>query len=144
MERRAVMKDFAVIKITLAALVPLVLGCGGYDAPTQPGDTGNSAMTVAVTNNQFSPSTLSVPVNSTVTWQWNSGGVAHNVTFQDGPTSGDLGSGSFPRTFATAGSYAYVCTIHAAEGMTGVVNVTTGTGGGGGGGGGTGGGGGYP
>jgi plastocyanin len=96
---------------------------------------------VAVRNNLFDPSTLSVPVNSTVTWEWNSGGVEHNVTFQTGANSGGRTSGSFPRLFQTAGSFPYLCTIHAAEGMSGVVNVTAGTGGTGGtGGGGTGGG----
>jgi plastocyanin len=80
-----------------------------------------------------------VPVNSTVTWVWNSGGVEHDVTFQTGPSSGNRSSGSFPRTFQTAGTFAYVCTIHGAQGMSGVVNVTAGTGGAGGAGGGGGG-----
>lgn len=112
-----------------------LLACSGYDSPSEPGGAGNN-MTVAVRNNLFDPATIEVPVNSTVTWAWNSGGVEHNVTFQTGPSSGNLSSGSFPRTFQTAGTYAYVCTIHQAQGMSGVVNVTAGTGGGGGGGGG--------
>ena len=101
--------------------------------------------TVSVTNNQFSPTPIAVPVNGTVTFQWNSGGTQHNVTFQDGPASGNLGSGSFPRTFQAAGSFPYICTIHVAEGMSGVVNVSASTGGtGGAGDGDTDGGGGYP
>ena len=73
----------------------------------------------------------------------------HNVTFQSGSSSATQGSGSFARAFQAAGSFPYVCTIHVAEGMTGVVNVSAGTGGTGGGGGGGGddpggGGGGYP
>ena len=122
-----------------------LLGCSSGDSsPTQPGDTGGSGPTVAVRNNLFDPATLQVPVNSTVTWQWNSGGVEHNVTFEAGPSSGNRTSGSFPRTFQTVGAFAYVCTIHGAQVMSGVVNVTAGTGGtgGGGGGGGSGGGGG--
>jgi plastocyanin len=132
--------------ITVAAL----LGCSGDSGPSAPGDTGDAGPTVSVTNNLFAPTPLEVPVNGTVTWVWNSGGIEHNVTFQSGPSSPTQTSGSFPRTFPTAGSFAYVCTIHAAEGMSGVVNVTAGTGGtggtgggGGGGGGGDGGGGGY-
>jgi plastocyanin len=88
-----------------------------------------------VVNNSFTPGTLEVSLNGTVTWQWSSGGIEHNVTFAAGPGSGNRTSGSFSRTFGAAGSFAYACTIHAAEGMTGVVNVTTTTGGGGGGGG---------
>jgi plastocyanin len=120
-------------------------GCGGDDGPSQPSDGGSTA-TVSVINNQFNPSSVSIPVNGTVTWQWNSGGVAHNVTFQDG-NSGDRTSGSYARPFSAAGNYSYVCTIHAAQGMTGTVTVTGTAGGGGGtGGGGSGGGGGgaYP
>jgi plastocyanin len=120
-----------------ALVAAAVLGCssggGGLSAPP---DTGNSGMTVAVRNNLFDPATLEVPVNSTVTWVWNSGGVEHNVTFQSGPSSGNRTSGSFVRTFQTAGTYAYVCAIHGAQGMTGVVNVAARAGGGGGSGGG--------
>jgi plastocyanin len=115
--------------ITVAAL----LGCSGDSGPSAPGDTGNTGPTVSVRNNLFAPTPLEVPVNGTVTWVWNSGGIEHNVTFQGGPSSPTQSSGSFPRTFPTAGSFAYICTIHAAEGMSGVVNVTSGTTGGGGG-----------
>jgi plastocyanin len=80
-----------------------LLGCSGYSSPSQPGDSGNTGPTVAVRNNLFDPTPVEVPVNGTVTWVWNSGGVQHNVTFQTGPSSGNLSSGSFPRTFATAG-----------------------------------------
>jgi plastocyanin len=127
-----------------AAAALAALSCGGDNGPNEPGDTGgNGALTVSVGNNVFTPASLGAPVNSTVTWQWNSAGVAHNVTFQDGPASGDRTTGSFPRTFSAAGTYSYVCTIHAAEGMTGTVNVSAG-GGGTGGGDDTGGGGGDP
>jgi plastocyanin len=133
----------------IAVAAALALGCsGGDNNPTQP--STNNGSTVAVVNNQFNPATITVPVGGTVTWQWNSGGVTHNVTFQDGTTSGDMSSGSFPRTFQAAGTFPYLCTIHGSLGMTGVVNVTaasggTGSGGGGSGAGGGGGGGGaYP
>ncbi len=123
--------------ITAGAL----LGCSGDSSPAAPENPGDAGPTVTVSNNLFSPTPVEVPVNGTVTWAWNSGGVEHNVTFQTEPSSGNRSSGSFPRTFSTAGSFPYVCTSHGAEGMSGVVNVTAGTGGTGGGGGG---GGGYP
>jgi plastocyanin len=134
----------------IAVAAALALGCsGGDNNPTQP--SSNNGSTVAVVNNQFNPATITVPVGSTVTWQWNSGGVTHNVTFQDGTTSGNMSSGSFPRTFQAAGTFPYLCTIHGSLGMTGVVNVTaasggmgSGGGGSGAGGGGGGGGGAYP
>jgi plastocyanin len=120
-----------------------LLGCSGDNGPSEPSDGGGNGATVTVGNNLFAPATVQVPVNSSVLWQWSSAGVAHNVTFETGPNSLDLTSGSFTRLFPTAGSFAYVCTIHAAQGMTGVVNVTASTGGTGGSGGGGGGGGGY-
>ena len=134
-------------RIQLLAAGALVMGCGGSDTDIL--DPEDGGPTVTVTNNQFNPTPITVPVNGTVTWQWSSGGVTHNVTFEDGPTSGDRSSGTYPRTFQAGGSYPYVCTIHVNEGMAGVVNVTaggsgSGGGGGGGGDGGGGGGGGYP
>jgi plastocyanin len=126
----------------IAALA--AIACSSDNGPSQP--TNGNANTVTVGNNVFTPSSLSVPVGSTVTWQWSSGGVVHNVTFEDQVTSDDRSTGSFPRTFSAAGTYPYHCTIHAAQGMTGTITVTAaGTGGGGGGGGSGGGGGGaYP
>jgi plastocyanin len=130
-------------KTLLAAGTIALLGCGS-DSPTDTNDPAGGP-TVEVRNNNFTPTPISVALNETVTFQWNSGGVIHNVTFQDqgSPASPNQGSGSFARAFQVAGSYPYVCTIHAAEGMAGVVNVSAGTGGAGGGGGG-GGGGAYP
>lgn len=73
------------VMVAAAAL----LGCSGGGSPSEPGDSGNSGPMVAVRNNFFDPATLDVPVNGTVTWAWNSGGVEHNVTFETGPSSGN-------------------------------------------------------
>ncbi len=118
------------MKLHLLATAALLAGCSDSE-PTENEDPGGGS-TVAVTNNAFSPATIAVALNGTVTWQWNSGGVEHNVTFNDATNSGNLTSGSFPRTFQAAGTYPYVCTIHAGQGMTGVVNVGASTGGSGG------------
>jgi plastocyanin len=128
----------------MAIITGALLGCSSDSSPSEPGNNGDTGPTVAVRNNLFDPTPIEVPVNGTVTWVWNSGGVEHNVTFQTGPSSGNRTSGSFPRLFSSTGSFPYTCTIHALEGMSGVVNVTAGTGGNGGGGGGGGDGGGYP
>jgi plastocyanin len=115
--------------VSLSAFLTL-LACSGDDGPSEPTD-GEADASVAVQNNLFNPSAVTVPVNGTVAWQWNSGGVAHNVTFADGSTSGDRTSGSFERTFSTAGAFNYQCTIH--PGMAGRVDVASSGGGGGGG-----------
>jgi plastocyanin len=121
-------------RLLVSVAAAALLACSGDSSPSQPGNSGGNSLTVSVRNNLFDPATLQVPLNGTVTWQWNSGGVEHNVTFETGPNSGNRTSGSFPRTFAAPGTYAYGCTIHG-QVMSGVVNVAAGTGGGGGGGG---------
>lgn len=131
-------------KSVVRALAIVVLaGCGGggSDAPTAP--TGGGANGVTVGNNFFSPASLSVATGATVTWTWAMGDAQHTVTFDDNaPGSNPQSSGTFQRTFPTAGTYTYFCSIHGKNVMSG--SVTVGTGGSSGGGGmGGGGGGGY-
>lgn len=76
---------------------------------------------VRVSNNQFTPANRTVTIGSTVTFRWASGSATHNVTFNDGPASGNQSSGTFDRLFDLAGAYPYQCTIHA--GMTGTITV---------------------
>ncbi len=133
--------------ILLAALVAATACSGdngdGGSGPPPEGD-------ILVENNDFDPTSLEVAQGASVVWAWSSGGVTHNVTFDDGQQSGNRADGTYTRTFAAAGTYPYHCTIHgsATSGMRGSVTVTApapGDGGnGGGGGGGNGGGGGYP
>jgi plastocyanin len=102
---------------------------------------------ILVRNNAFLPDELEVAPAATVVWAWASQGVVHNVTFDDGPTSGNQGAGTYERIFAAAGDFPYHCTIHGLS-MSGVIHVVaapaTGGGGGGGEGGGGGGGNGNP
>jgi len=130
----------------LAATAALVaLGCSGDDNPSQPNSDGTTVQVGTPAGGlSFSPSTITVPLNGTVTWNWNSGGTTHNVTFQDASTSGDKASGSFQKTFPTAGTFSYLCTIHGPS-MSGTVTVSGSAGqNGGNSGGGNGGGGAYP
>ncbi|MEP6764971.1 MAG: plastocyanin/azurin family copper-binding protein, partial [Gemmatimonadaceae bacterium] len=75
----------------------------------------------------FNAPTVSINVGGTVTWAF--GAVTHNVTFGVGagvPANiGNTTSASVSRTFTTAGSYPYSCTLHA--GMSGTVIVQTST-----------------
>lgn len=117
-----------------------LLSCSSDNSPNEP--NGEPGRTVSVGNNFFDPSSLSVPVNTIVTWVWNSGGVAHNILFEDTETSGNRTSGEYARTFTSAGTYDYLCSIHG-QAMSGALIVTASSGGGTGGGGTGGGGGGY-
>jgi plastocyanin len=103
-------------------LLSLLIGCGGSDTTGGPNPGGGNAVTVD--NNFYSPASLSVAANTTVTWTWANGATSHSVTFNDGgPSSQTQGAGgTFQRAFPTAGTYPYHCVVHAD--MTGTVTVT--------------------
>lgn len=111
-------------------------GCGGGGYSTSPGGGGGGtcpAATFCTTSRTFTPTTRTVTVGSTVTWQNNSG-VDHTVFWDDatgraaaaaGDGTGDMATlnngASHTRVFNTAGTYGFHCTIHA--GMTGTLTV---------------------
>jgi plastocyanin len=123
----------------LAGMGIMAAGCGGGSSgPSSPSTGGGNTVTVG--NNFFSPVDVTVTPGTTVTWQWAANAAEHNVTFDDAEHSPTQSSGSFTRTFATAGTFPYHCTIHTAAVMHGTITVsptgsTGGTGGSGGGGG---------
>jgi plastocyanin len=81
-----------------------------------------AASVAATASNQFTPATVTVTRNGTVTWSF---AARHNVTFdtQGAPAgTGDRESGTASITFPNAGTFAYHCTIHGA-GMSGTVVV---------------------
>jgi len=88
------------------------------------GSTGGSTTnSISVVDYSFSPTSTTVAVGTTVTWNV-SGYGPHNVTFDNAGVSGsgDMTSGaSFSKQFGTAGTYTYHCTNH--YGMTGTVTV---------------------
>ncbi len=89
--------------------------------PPPPAPTGPGAVTIV--DFDFSPSGLTVSAGSTVTWT-NSGAAPHTVTAVDGSSdSGFLFSGAgYSKTFPTAGTFGYFCTLH--PDMTGTITVT--------------------
>jgi plastocyanin len=105
--------------------MPLATGTppAGSDAATPTGGMDSHAgMAVEIKNYAFTPPTLTVPPGTTVTWT-NADSVPHTATAGDGAfDSGNLNPGqSYSFTFATAGSFPYVCQYHA--GMTGTIVV---------------------
>jgi plastocyanin len=80
------------------------------------------ASVAATAGNQFTPATVTVTRNGSVTWTF---AALHNVTFDTQGAPGnitDKASGSSSLTFPNAGTFAYHCTIHGA-GMSGTVVV---------------------
>lgn len=76
---------------------------------------------VTLTDNAFTPATVTVSVGETVTWDYPSGSSAHNVHFDDGsfdmpPQPAPPGvPGVWPvsRRFDTPGEFTYRCDAHA-------------------------------
>ena len=65
-----------------------------------------------VLNYTFLPDTITVALNTTVTWT-NEDVVKHTVTADDGSFSGLVTQGAtFPRQFRSAGTFEYFCAIH--------------------------------
>ena len=87
-----------------------------------PGAASGETLKVNAQFEQFGPAQLDALPGDTVQWE-NVSERTHTVTADDGSfSSGDLGSSqTFSRLFATAGTFAYHCTIHA--GMVGVIDV---------------------
>ena len=121
MRLRAYGSPVAMVVVALA-----MVGCGG-DPPTRPDPTnqgGNnnnpppSSTTVTVSNNAYTPSSVTIAKSGTVTWNFAAG--PHTVTFSD-EDSGSKSTGSFSKTFPNTGAFTYSCTIHPT--MTGSVTV---------------------
>ena len=112
--------------LPLVAILALAACSSNKAAPPAAGSSTPAASgnTVQATSQlTFTPATLTVKKGDTVTWN-NSSGVAHNVTFQSGPSfSQALNDGSqISRAFTTTGSFNYFCSIHG-QSMHGTIVV---------------------
>ncbi len=126
----------------VGAVLFFALACGGGGAATQAPATGSTATQapgattaatqaaggelpvtcgasvaaaqteVAIANNAFDPSSVTVAVGAIVSWT-NNDSTDHTVTFDASPDCDRvLGGESIASTFNAAGSYAYHCRIH--------------------------------
>jgi plastocyanin len=78
---------------------------------------------VSIKNSRFNPSDLTIKAGDTVTWS-NADGMDHTATARDKSwTTKNLPGGSSDAvTFATKGTFKYVCRWH--PGMKGTITVT--------------------
>ena len=126
-------------RIALAAIsalfITLASACGSSSSPATPTQPTPSPTPTAsgtpvsvvpgasgLTTNAYSPGNVTVAVGGTVSWT-NNDITSHTVTSNSNVwDSGLIGAGrTFSRTFPTAGSFPYHCTIH--PGMSGTVTV---------------------
>jgi plastocyanin len=97
-----------------------------------PASAANKSI-AAVSFTDWNPADVSIEAGDDVTWT-NATGIAHNVCvaaagaasgcgeFRSGDPSDAWPSGGYTHRFAAAGSYKYVCEVHAS--MTGTITVT--------------------
>jgi plastocyanin len=132
------MKRFNLVAVALGAA--MLAACGGSSGgsgystgpssnpptggTTTGGNTNSNTNQVTMVDQSFSPTVVTVPKGTTVTWTWpvcdNSGSygyaacITHSVTFDDGSgiASPVQSSGTFSRTFTTAGDFKYHCAVH--------------------------------
>lgn len=115
------------IIIIIVFLAIVLFGCNKSDNPvtnTPPPPSSTGTHVVSVSDNVFSPNSFNAKVGDTVKFVWSSG--THTTTstlIPSGAATWDSPMTSTNTTFLYiirfAGTYNYVCTIHAAMGMTG-------------------------
>jgi plastocyanin len=78
---------------------------------------------VSVNDNFYAPRDVVIARGGTVTWTWR-GATAHTVSSDDGSTfsSPEQTTGTFVKTFASAGRFPYHCEVHGSS-MSGSVTV---------------------
>jgi plastocyanin len=95
-------------------MLPLALATVLVLHPTRAkGEAAVSPLEVQVDNFTFGPATLTVPVNSTVTWV-NKDDLPHTIASADGVFKSKAldTEDKYSYTFTKPGTYAYFCSIH--------------------------------
>lgn len=115
---------YVVTRILLGGLLAAIaLAACGQEQPAAPAPAPPTPAVVYMNPNSFSPFAVTIKVGESVTFEFPS--LAHNVIFAkktgapaDIPTTTNR---SIARTFNTAGTFPYDCTLH--PGMSGEVIV---------------------
>jgi plastocyanin len=99
----------------LAATLSVALTAAACGDDDDSGATTGNLFVVQISDNMFTPSSLTVPTGTTVKWSW-SGKNSHSIvgTFgdQDLSSAQHKGSGTFTFKMVTAGTWSYHCGVH--------------------------------
>jgi plastocyanin len=118
------MKKWIRTILLLSLLTTVFAGCSSSTTTKTTNSTPTTASSdiINIVNFSFTPSTLTAPVGTTVTWK-NNDGTTHTVTSNTGVfDSGDLSpQATFSHTFNNSGTFPYHCSIHTY--MTGTIIV---------------------
>ncbi len=107
----------------LGVLAALLLAGAAVIVPEAFGSARSAANhSVTLKNFRFRPGNLTIHAGDSVTWLWRDGETEHNVTFH-GFHSRTQVHGSYSVRFTRRGTFAYVCTLHIEQGMTGKIVV---------------------
>src|SRR5213595_39690 len=101
------------MRIIVAAIVLAVAVIGGW-AAVGFGTASAANASVAISDFAFTPAVTNITVGDTVTWTNTTAATTHTVTSDTAVwDSGNIApGGTFVRTFTTAGTFPYHCTIH--------------------------------
>jgi plastocyanin len=111
-------------KLLIPALALIIIGGVFYFAGCKK-DSNPGPDQVFMQGYSFNPITITVPVNTTITW-YNKGNMNHTATSNDSTlfNSGAIVPGAaYSYKFTTPGTYPYYCIYHIQYGMTGTVVV---------------------
>jgi plastocyanin len=116
MNRTIKVMIFTAFALTAITFVGLTYAQGGSDAPLTSASpyASTSERTVSIDNFSFSPTPITVPVGTTLTWT-NRDDIPHTVVSDDLQQfkSKALDTDEkFSHTFTKAGTYSYFCSIH--------------------------------
>lgn len=106
------MKNKMVVAIVSVALPLALVALLAVHPPYASGEDAKPSE-IRVDNFTFAPDTLTVPVNSTVTWV-NKDDIPHVIASNDGVFKSKAldTDQKYSYTFTKAGTYAYFCSIH--------------------------------
>lgn len=106
------MKNKMVVAIVSVALPLALVALLAVHPPYARGEDAKQSE-IRVDNFTFAPDTLTVPVNSTVTWV-NKDDIPHVIASNDGVFKSKAldTDQKYSYTFTKAGTYAYFCSIH--------------------------------
>ncbi len=107
--------------ILLALVTTIIIGCkknNDYQPMSSSSTSNPPANEVWIQGSAFNPSSITVSVNTTVTWK-NKDSYTHTVTSNTGAfDSGNISAGgTYTHQFTTAGTYPYHCNIHSMSGQ---------------------------
>jgi YVTN family beta-propeller protein len=107
--------DVSVVDLATGKTTTIAVGNAPRKVVVQPSAAKSAAAgpAISIANFAFAPAALAVAAGTTVTWS-NDDGAPHGLAFADGAPATDLllPGQRFSRTFASAGSFDYVCAVH--------------------------------